>query len=107
MMATRYRIAYVVIGLTFLLVVAAGISHLNSHGIERLDRIDASAQRSACSDRLTADILAAAGRALAAPPAPNAARDAAVRDIIVTARRLTHSSAICEKGTPAPYAPSS
>lgn len=102
MMATRYRIAYVVIGLTFLLVVAAaGLS------IERLDRIDASAQRSACSDRLTADILATAGRALAAPPAPNAARDAAVRDIIVTARRLTHSSAICEKGTPAPYAPSS
>ncbi len=102
MMATRYRIAYVVIGLTFLLVVAAA-----GLFIERLDRIDASAQRSACSDRLTADILAAAGRALAAPPAPNAARDAAVRDIIVTARRLTHSSAICEKGTPAPYAPSS
>ena len=102
MMATRYRIAYVVIGLTFLLVVAAA-----GLFIERLDRIDASDQRSACSDRLTADILAAAGRALAAPPAPNAARDAAVRDIIVTARRLTHSSAICEKGTPAPYAPSS
>lgn len=102
MMATRYRIAYVVIGLTFLLVVAAA-----GLFIERLDRIDASAQRSACLDRLTADILAAAGRALAAPPAPNAARDAAVRDIIVTARRLTHSSAICEKGTPAPYAPSS
>lgn len=101
-MATRYRIAYVVIGLTFLLVVAAA-----GLFIERLDRIDASAQRSACSDRLTADILAAAGRALAAPPAPNAARDAAVRDIIVTACRLTHSSAICEKGTPAPYAPSS
>ena len=102
MMATRYRIAYVVIGLTFLLVVAAA-----GLFIERLDRIDASAQRSACSDRLTADILAAAGRALAAPPAPNAARDAAVRDIIVTARRLTHSSTICAKGTPAPYAPSS
>lgn len=102
MMATRYRIAYFVIGLVFLMVVAA-----TGLFIERLDRIDASAQRSACSDRLTADILAAAGRALAAPPAPNAARDAAVRDIIVTARRLTHSSAICEKGTPAPYAPSS
>lgn len=102
MMATRYRIAYVVIGLTFLLVVAAA-----GLFIEHLDRIDASTQQAACSDRLTADILAAAGRALAAPPAPNAARDAAVRDIIVTARRLTHSSAICEKGTPAPYAPSS
>ena len=102
MMATRYRIAYFVIGLVFLMVIAA-----TGLFIERLDRIDASVQRSACSDRLTADILAAAGRALAAPPAPNAARDAAVRDIIVTARRLTHSSAICEKGTPAPYAPSS
>jgi len=101
-MATRYRIAYFVIGLVFLMVIAAA-----GLFIERLDRIDASEQRSACSDRLTADILAAAGRALAAPPAPNAARDAAVRDIIVTARRLTHSSAICEKGTPAPYAPSS
>lgn len=105
MMATRYRIAYVVIGLTFLLVVAAAGLFIERLG--DLDRFDASAQRSACSDRLTADILAAAGRALAAPPAPNAARDAAVRDIIVTARRLTHSSAICEKGTPAPYAPSS
>lgn len=105
MMATRYRIAYVVIGLTFLLVAAAAGLFIERLG--DLDRFDASAQRSACSDRLTADILAAAGRALAAPPAPNAARDAAVRDIIVTARRLTHSSAICEKGTPAPYAPSS
>lgn len=75
-------------------VLAARVATINDQGV-----------RAACSDRLTADVLAAAGRALAAPPAPNPARDAAVVDIVRAADRLTHAETVCAHGVPAPLSP--
>lgn len=63
------------------------------------------ATQDACSNRLTSDAFAAAGRALAAPPAPNARRDAAVNDIIRASDRLAESDRICARGVPAPMIP--
>lgn len=67
--------------------------------------IAAQGVQTACSNRLTADVLAAAGRALAAPPAPNGPRDTAVTDIIKTADRLSRSDAVCAHGVPGPFKP--
>lgn len=64
-----------------------------------------SATQTSCSNRLTSDAFAAAGRALAAPPAPNPAREAAVGDLIRASDRLAHSDRICARGVPAPMTP--
>lgn len=97
MIARRYRLAYFAIAVVFVVFVSAAVLTFS-----RLGKIESNAERSACSDRLTADVLAAAGRALAAPPAPNPARDAAVADIVRASDRLTHSDAVCAHGVPKP-----
>jgi hypothetical protein len=56
--------------------------------------------RNACANVLIADGFAAAGRALAAPPAPNSARDLAVAGIIRASDRLARSATVCADGKP-------
>jgi hypothetical protein len=110
-MPVRFKIA---IGV--LLVAAFFIAAVS---INLLTRIDSTSRRNAdaaklalltaktnsCSNRLIADFAAAAGRALAAPPAPNPAREAAVADILRAADRLTNSVKTCKDGVPAPMTP--
>lgn len=99
-MPTRFRVISAFLAVLFVIAAVGAVVVA-----VRVTAIEHSTIRSACSDRLTADVLAAAGRALAAPPAPNPAREAAVRDIIRAADRLTHSDAVCAHGVPAPLVP--
>ncbi len=89
-------------GLVFLLAAVIVIGIIV--GGVLLDLRDQATQ-DACSNRLTSDAFAAAGRALAAPPAPNPARDAATADILRAADRLATSDRICAHGIPAPMVP--
>lgn len=89
--------------LVIVMLVGGAIAVTRTH--DKLDDLSHQADHSECSDRLVADALAAAGRALAAPPAPNPAREAAVFDIIRAADRLSRSDAICAHGVPAPLTP--
>lgn len=86
--------------LVVVLLVGGAIAVTKTH--DKLSELQDSSIRAACSDRLVADGFAAAGRALASPPAPNPERGAAVNDIIRAANRLTHSDRICARGIPAP-----
>lgn len=56
------------------------------------------AQIDRCANSLTADYFVAIQRALAAPPAPNPERDAAVKDLGATAERIRRRVQICEDG---------
>lgn len=80
-------------------LVVAGLA------LGELSGLRGDALKSACSDRLVADFAAATGRALAAPPARNAARTASVKDILRSADRLARSDRVCAHGVPAPLVP--
>lgn len=73
-------------------------------GLTLLTLLD-SAHKDECTNRLLADYAASTARALAAPPAPNGERQAAVIDIGRSAARLSRSGEICERGVPKPMVP--
>lgn len=85
---------------------------LKQQFIDPLNEVKATTAQSAlenhqdsCVASLTADYFVAVQRALAAPPAPNPEREAAVKDLGVTAERIRHRVPICEDGKPDDYQP--
>jgi len=58
-----------------------------------------------CVSSLTADYYIALSRTLAAPPAPNAKRDAGVKDLVTTAERIRNRDEICADGMPDLFTP--
>lgn len=103
-MPLRFKVAIGVVLLAAFFIAAAGWNLLT-----RIDttsqRNAAAAQATACSNRLISDFAAAAGRALAAPPAPNPERLAATTDILRAADRLARSDSVCAHGIPKPLVP--
>lgn len=98
-MPTRFKVAMLVI-----LIAAAFIAYA---GWSYLARIDTTAQRSACSDRLIGYTFDAAARTLSAPPAPNPLRTATAKDFVRAAGRLSRADAICDRydNHPKPLSP--
>lgn len=91
-------------------VWAAGqIDHLQTSN-DRLQvsvlTLEAGDVRDRCNAVLQGDYLVAIARALAAPPAPNSERLAAVTDIKNAAARIRDADKVCANGVPAPLTPS-
>jgi type II secretory pathway pseudopilin PulG len=103
-MPTRYRIALIVA-----LVVVAILAVAAGRVVNRIDNNAKSNRRASeailCTNLLLGDFAGAVGRAFAAPPAPNPARDAATTDIKRTALRLANSQEVCAHGQPKPLVP--
>jgi hypothetical protein len=76
------------------------------HDVQHRQTTEAEARASdSCVASLTADYFVAIKRALAAPPAPNPERGAAIEDLNVTAERIRHRVPICSDGKPDSYKP--
>lgn len=104
-MPARYRVALVVVVVVVVIFASAGLRM-----VQRIDSTTVanaeSSEQILCTNLLLGDFAGAVGRAFAAPPAPNAARDAATKDIRRTALRLANSKQVCKHGVPEPLKPS-
>lgn len=95
----------VILGLVALLVTYTAFLYMFI--IHPLQDLGVSRKEDACVASLTADYFVAIKRALAAPPAPNAERAAAIVDLDRTAERIRDRVHQCGDGVPDDYTPSS